>query len=442
MAAMTPVTTTKDLRITAVRVTPVAVPEPPLLNALGVHEPYALRSIVELDTGAGITGVGETYGDDQTLARLHAVADRLIGLDAFDLGGLQRRAAAEIGTPEADLAAAGYSLLAGSVSCGKAVAAAVAPFEVACLDVQGQAVGRPVADLLGGAVRGAVPFAGYLFYRWARHPYPHLYDEDGYPDDGWGEALDPDSIVAQAHQMVHTYGFRTLKLKGGVFPPEQEVEAILALRDAFPDHLLRLDPDANWTIRTARRAIDRLWGVLDYLEDPVAGTPGMAEIARDNGLPLATSRCVTAMNELPAAIDRQAMQIVLADHHRWGGLRATQRLAAVCAAFGIGLSMHSNIHLGVSLAAMTHVAAATPGISYACDTHWPWRNQDVIEPGTLTFRDGSVPVPTRPGLGVSLDRDALVRLHEQYLTCGARKMEDVATARGAYPAFSEECPRY
>ena len=139
----------------------------------------------------------------------------------------------------------GHAIASGTVGDAPAADPVFSPFEVACLDIQGKAAGRPVADLLGGAVRDAVPFSAYLFYKWAAHP--------GQEPDGWGEALDPDGIVRQARRLVDSYGFTALKLKGGVFPPEEEVEAIRALRAAFPDHPLRLDPNAAWSPVTVHR---------------------------------------------------------------------------------------------------------------------------------------------------------------------------------------------
>jgi glucarate dehydratase len=242
--------------------------------------------------------------------------------------------------------------------------------------------------------------------------------------------------------MVDKYGFKSLKLKGGVFEPEAEAEAIAALRDAFPDLPLRLDPNANWTVATSLRVAPRLESLLEYLEDPTAGNPGMAEVARKTSLPLATNMCVTSFEEIPEAADLHSVSVVLSDHHYWGGFRASQRLAGICETFGWGLSMHSNTHLGVSLAAMTQLAAATPNLTYACDTHSPWQREDVVEPGALVWSEGSLGVPDAPGLGVELDRDALARLHEQYLACGVRLRDDKSAMLRADPSWPTHRPRF
>ncbi len=196
--------------------------------------------------------------------------------------------------------------------------------------------------------------------------------------------------------MVSAYGFKSLKLKGGVLPPDDEADVILALREAFPDHPLRLDPNAGWTVETSIAVGKKLDGVLEYLEDPTAGIDGMAAVAREVSMPLATNMCVTAFSHLKPAVLVDAVQVILSDHHFWGGLRRSRELAAICRTFGIGLSMHSNSHLGISLAAMTHLAGATPELTYDCDTHYPYLVEDVVQAGVLSFEDGAVAGPDRP----------------------------------------------
>jgi glucarate dehydratase len=414
-----------QVRITGARITPVAFDDPPLLNAVGVHEPYALRAVIQLDTDAGLVGLGETYADEGHLRRLNAVAGVLAGRDVFALNEMYRTVAGVLG---GDTGSDGHGLT-GMITTSGTVDRVFSPFEVACLDVQGKILGRPVSDLLGGAVRDRVPFSAYLFYKWAAHP--------GRPTDSWGEALDPDGIVRQARRMVGDYGFTAIKLKGGVFAPEQEIEAVKALRAEFPGHPLRIDPNAAWTVPTSLRVAQELDGIIEYLEDPTRGLDGMAEVARQAPMPLATNMCVVAFDEIPPAVARGSVSVVLSDHHYWGGLARSKLLSGICQTFGLGLSMHSNSHLGISLAAMVHSAAATPNLTYACDTHWPWKTQDVIAPGTFTFRGGSVGVPAGPGLGIELDEDALGALHELYLSCGLRNRDDTAYRQRIEPGFTK-----
>lgn len=411
------------MKITDVTVTPIAFADPPLLNAAGVHEPYALRTIIEVHTDDGISGLGETYGDAEHLALMHRATAQIGGMSPFDLNAMQLGVAATLG----DASTPDLHGLTGAMSPQKNLARVFSPIEVACLDIQGKATGRPVHELLGGKVRNAVPFSAYLFYKWETHP-------DRAPD-GWGAALDPDGVVAQARRMIDQYGFGSIKLKGGVLPPDEEMATIRALRDAFPSHPLRIDPNCAWTVPTSQRVARELDGLLEYLEDPTPGIPGMAAVAAEAAMPLATNMCVVAFNQVPESVRLDAVGVVLADHHYWGGLRACQRLAGICETFCIGLSMHSNSHLGISLAAMVHLAAATPHLSYACDTHIPWAVDDVIT-SPLSFVDGAVPVSDAPGLGVELDRDAVARLHEQYLRCGLRRRDDAGYMRRFDPGFT------
>jgi glucarate dehydratase len=313
-------------------------------------------------------------------------------------------------------------------------------FEVAALDIQGHATGRSVSELLGGTVRDEVPFSAYLFYKWAEHPAL-----DGKPAiaDEWGEALDPAGIVRQAQRMIAEYGFKSIKLKGGVFPPAQEIEAIKALREAFPELPLRLDPNTAWTVETSQWVAKETDGLLEYLEDPTPGLDGMGEVAATAAMPLATNMCVVAFDHIKRSVELDSVQIILGDHHYWGGLRHTRELGTLCQTFGIGLSMHSNSHLGISLAAMVHVAAATPALTYACDTHYPWNgHNDVIRPGALRFVNGSVKVPTGTGLGVELDRGKLAELHQQYLDAEMTVRDDTAYMQRFVPEYTADLPRW
>ena len=108
------------------------------------------------------------------------------------------------------------------------------------------------------------------------------------------------------------------------------------------------------------------------------------------------------------------------------------------------LSMHSNSHLGISLAAMLHLASSTPNIDYACDTHWPWKDadDDVVEGRPFAFERGTVTVPARPGLGVALDRTKLTRLHQQYLESGMSERNDTAYMRQFHPDFDATLARW
>lgn len=297
-------------------------------------------------------------------------------------------------------------------------------------------MGRPVHELLGGKVRDSVPYSAYLFFKYAEHL------ESPYQKDGWGEALTPAQVVAQAQRMIGEYGFQSIKLKGGALAPEVEADTVRALAAAFPGTPLRIDPNANWSVDLAAQLGEELGSLLEYYEDPTSTLEGMAELHRRTGLPLATNMVVTSAAEFKRNAGLGGVRVVRSDHHYWGDLRATRQLAAMCGTFGLGLSMHSNSHLGISLMAMTHLAASVPNLTYACNTHYPWQDEEVIAGGRIKFENGWLKVPDAPGLGVTLDHDALERLHQQYLTYGIRRRDDAGQMRRYDPAFEGLTPRF
>jgi len=422
------------MKIEQIRITPVAFRDPPVLNASGVHIPYALRAVIEVEDSSGCIGLGETYGDLPALNNLIKVKDKLIGLSPYDINALHKIIKSEI---KPDISQ-GFANLNPGTHAAKAATNTFAAFEVAFLDLQAKAKSIPLAELLGGIIRKKVPYSAYLFYKFKEHI------NAPYEADPWGEALTPEQIVAQATKMVSMHGFQSLKLKAGVLKPEIEIDTILALSKAFPKSPLRIDPNANWSIKTAINVANKLDGVIEYYEDPVPTLKGMGELRKNTNLKLATNMVVTSFKEFKENIFTNSSQVILSDHHFWGGLLATKHLAWMCDLFNFELSMHSNSHMGISLMAMTHLAASTPNLDYACDTHYPWYEEDVIQGDRIQFSKGAVSIDkSKPGLGVELDYEKLEKLHQQYLECGYK----ITSEQGEYmrkfqPEFPFKKPRY
>jgi len=426
--------------IREIHITPIAVTDPPLLNAAGLHAPYALRTIMEIVTGDGISGISEIPGNADVDAALLSSRDLLIGQDVFQLNTIRRLLTERFGTdrPE-DRGMAPWDQ--------RKLVHIFSAVEVACMDIIGKVSGKPVVDLLGGKLRDAVPFSAYLFYK-----YAGAGGELGFGKDdratGWDAArqeaaLDPEGIMAQAKAMCQAFGFQSIKLKGGVFEPRQEVDAIIALHKAFgADVPLRIDPNALWKVDTAIQYGKELEPYLEYLEDPVRGQENMAIVKKALRTPLATNMCTTSFEEIPASIALGSEDIILSDHHFWGGLRASMTLAGICKTFNRGLSMHSNSHLGISLAAMVHLGAALPSMDFALDTHYPWQSDEIITQGRFRFEDGAVQVPDEPGLGVELDRKALEKLHQNYLACGLKKRDDEIEMQKVIPGWKFQPVRW
>jgi len=421
------------MRISEFFLHPVAVADGPLRSSYGRHAPYALRTIIELKTTDGLTGISETYGGDGPVAALEAARPLVLGADPFQLTRLWKGLE---GIAEKDRGDRSQTYLVPGENPMDVHTRTFAALEVACLDIIGKATGKPLCDVVGGRATSAPAFSAYLFYK---HGGGGGLGAD-VREDEYGECLDPKSIVRQCRQMISKYGFEEIKLKGGVLDPDQEIETIRQLRAVFgPNYPLRIDPNCAWSVETSVRVGRELKEELSgggYLEDPTAGLDGMAEVrkrllAEGVETPLASNVATTCFEHLPVAKQLDAVQVVLSDPHYWGGIRNQQHLSKFCEVLGMGLSMHSNNHLGVSMMIMAHAAAACPHLTYACDTHYPWQTEvdEVVLGGRVPIVNGRVTIPEKPGLGVDLDYDQLARGRERYAKLPYRKRDDEAEMR-------------
>jgi glucarate dehydratase len=436
------------IRIRELRIHSIAIADPPLRSSYGLHAPYALRTILELESEDGVTGISETHGGDSIAQGFERLRPLIEGAVPYLLTGAL--------LPMIELDPTGTSFdrsqtyyVPGENPLDEAPRLYSA-IEIACLDLIGKTVGKPVCDLLGGRVRSDVPFSAYPFYK---HAGGGGEGSDARPDE-YGEALTPPAMVDQVRQMFDRYGFQAIKFKAGVLHPEIEIETVRQFRRAFGAKIpIRMDPNCAWSVDTSVHVGRELREELSgggYLEDPTAEIAGMAEVRRrllESGVttPLASNVAVTCFADIPESVRTGAVQIVLSDPHYWGGLRQVQHLGKLCRTFGLGLSMHSNSHLGVSLMAMAHAAAATPHLSHACDTHYPWQSEEdeVVAGGRVRIVNGCVRIGDRPGLGVELDLDQLAKARQRYADCKYRKRDDEAEMRKHIdPNWRRALPRW
>ena len=435
-----------QIKIREMMVTPVAIADPPLRSSYGLHQPYALRNILEFISEDGVIGVSETYGGEAPMNALLSLSEQIQGADPYQLTGTLASMLGKKGTAQD---ATQTHLVPGEnpVDANRRTYAAI---EVGCLDLIGKTVGQSVCDLIGGRVRDRVSFSAYPFYKHAGGGG----EGDDSREDKYGECLSPETLAGQVIRMREEYGFGSIKFKAGVLHPDEEIETIKQLyRELGPEVPLRIDPNSAWTVETSVRVGKELADELGrggYLEDPTASISGMAEVRRRllaEGIttPLATNVAVTCFDDLPQAINEDAAQIILCDHHYWGGMSQVQHLAKLCQTFDLGLSMHSNNHLGISLMGMAHVASATPHLTYACDTHYPWQTEEdeIVIGGRVPIVNGCVEITDKPGLGVEIDYDQLARGHERYNQCPYRKRDDTAEMRKHVdPKWERKLPRW
>ena len=414
--------------ITAMRVVPVAGRDGMLLNLSGAHAPWFTRNLVILTDSSGQQGVGEVPGGESIRQTLEDARALVVGQPIGAWNGVLRT----MRTAFAGRDAGGRGQQTFDL---RVTIHAVAGVECALLDLLGKFMGVPVADLLGeGRQRDQVEMLGYLFYVGDRRATDLPYASEPDADDEWlrlrhEPAMDTDAIVAQARAAQTRYGFRNFKLKGGVLRGEQEIEAARALKEAFPQAGVTLDPNGCWLLQDAIRLCRDMKGVLAYAEDPCgpeggySGRETMAEFRRATGLRTATNMIATDWRQLAHAVQLGAVDIPLADPHFWT-MQDTVRVAKMCEAWGLTWGSHSNNHFDISLAMFTHCAAAAPGDITAIDTHWIWQDGQHLTRNPLRIVDGMVAVPTAPGLGVELDIEAVEAAHQRYLAMGLGGRDD------------------
>lgn len=379
------------MRITDIRATTVTVPlEAPLRHANGCHWGRFVRTIVEVESDEGLIGLGEMGGGGESAeAVFRAMKAYLVGHDPARLEEMRFK----IANPTASLYNNRIQVLAA--------------LEFACLDLLGQKWNVPVCDLLGGRLNDRVPFASYLFFR-----YPN-------PKDDSGEVRTVEELVTHAHELKVRYGFTSHKLKGGVFPPEYELECYRAIAAELPGDRFRFDPNGVWSTETAIWFGQQIEDIRnDYLEDPVFGMNGMRRVREKVRMPLATNTVVVNFEQLAANALNTAVDVILLDTTFWGGIRPCIKAAGVCETFQLGVAVHSSGELGIQLATMLHLGAVIPNLSFAADAHYHHLTDDVIEGGKFKYENGAIAVPTGPGLGVSLDRNKLAEYSELYRQLG------------------------
>ncbi|AEC19213.1 glucarate dehydratase [Pusillimonas sp. T7-7] len=416
-----------------------------LLNLSGAHAPFFTRNLVIISDSSGHTGVGEVPGGEKIRNTLEAAAALITGRPIGDYNAILTA----MRTHFADQDSAGR----GQQTFDLRVAIhAVTAVESAMLDLLGQYLGVPVAALLGdGQQRSAVQMLGYLFYVGDRRKTPLPYRSEPEIDDDWMRlrheaALTPEAIVRLAEAAQARYGFQDFKLKGGVLRGEEEVEAIRALHERFPQARCTLDPNGGWLLKDAVRLTRDLHGVLAYAEDPCgaegvfSGREVMAEFRRATGLPTATNMVATDWREMAHALSLQSIDIPLADPHFWT-MSGSVRVAQTCQAFGLTWGSHSNNHFDVSLAMFTHVGAAAPGRVTAIDTHWIWQDGQRLTKEPLQIVDGYVQVPQKPGLGVELDMAEVEKAHQLYLQHGLGARDDAMAMQYLVPGWTFDAKR-
>jgi len=426
-------------RITRLQVIPVAGRDSMLLNLSGAHGPYFTRNILILTDSAGRTGVGEVPGGEKIRQTLEEAGALVVGQSIGQhLGILQSMQQQFAGRDTGGRGLQTFDL--------RTTIHAVTAVESALLDLLGQHLAVPVAALLGeGQQRDAVEMLGYLFYVGDRRKTTLAYPSEPDADNTWSRirhevALTPEAIVRQAEAAQERYGFNDFKLKGGVLRGAEEMEAVTALHERFPDARVTLDPNGGWRLKDAIKLMRDMKNVVAYAEDPCGAEDGfsgrevMAEFRRSTGLPTATNMIATDWRQLTHALSLQSVDIPLADPHFWT-MAGSIRVAQICRDWGLTWGSHSNNHFDVSLAMFTHVGAAAPGRVTAMDTHWIWQDGQRLTKEPLLIQGGMVQVPKKPGLGIELDMAEVEKAHQLYKQHGLGSRDDAVAMQSLLPGW-------
>lgn len=426
--------------IASLRAVPVAGHDSMLMNLSGAHGPFFTRNLLILTDSDGRTGVGEVPGGEKILATLEDAGTFVVGQSIGNVQAILNRLRLRF----ADRDAGGRGLQTYDL---RTTIHAVTAIESAMLDLLGQHLNVPVAALLGeGQQRSRVQTLGYLFFVGDSNKTDLPYRKEINADDAWfrlrnEEAMTAKSIVRLAEAAHARYGFEDFKLKGGVLPGEQEIEAVVALHERFPLARITLDPNGGWLLKDAVRLMRDMPGVLAYAEDPCGAEDGysgrevLAEFRRETGLPTATNMVATDWRQLAHSLSLQSVDIPLADPHFWT-MAGSVRVAQTCRDWGLTWGSHSNNHFDISLAMFTHVAAAAPGKVTAIDTHWIWQDGQGLTQEPLQIIDGYIDVPRKPGLGIELDMNKVELAHELYRERGLGARDDAIAMQYLIPGWN------
>lgn len=425
--------------ITELQVVPVAGQDSMELNLSGAHGTYFTRNIVILKDSAGNTGLGEVPGGEKIRQTIEDARPLIVGKTLGEYNNIlnaMRKAFA-------DRDSGGRGLQTFDL---RTTIHAVTAVESALLDLLGQFMNVPVAALLGeGIQREAVEILGYLFYIGDRRKTTLNYRSEPDADNEWfrlrnEEALTAESIVRLAEATHDRYGFNDFKLKGGVLSGDEEMEAIIALHERFPQARITLDPNGAWSLEEAIRLCRDKHGILAYAEDPCGAENGfsgrevMAEFRRATGLPTATNMIATDWRQMAHSIQLQSVDIPLADPHFWT-MQGSVRVAQLCEMFGLTWGSHSNNHFDISLAMFTHVGAAAPGKVTAIDTHWIWQDGQRLTKAPYQIQGGLIRVPDKPGLGLEIDMAEVEKAHQAYRSMGLGARDDAAAMQFLIPGW-------
>ena len=368
------------MRIRYVRAKPVNIPlEAPLWWSGGLY-PGTSKIIIEIETDQGLSGLGEAPSTE-VLPTIEQMGERLIGQDPLDIAACER-----VCLPP-------WQIVQNTDDAS--VAKAFGAIEIGLWDLRGKAWDQPLCKLLGGKVREAIPFTEYFGFRQAK-------------EESAQAVVDHCLAMREAHGSTY---FEGKLIKGD---PLLEIRTVRLLREALgPEAMIRLDSNMQWSLATAIRVLREIEAcdIRNY-EDPVATFEEMAALRRHSSIPFSSH-----IPDLRRAVALGTPDTIVVNFAVLGGIARSIRFIGACEAMGVGFWCYSG-DTGVCTAAYLHVSAAMPWIREPSQSLFRWQIGDVIQGGPFRQIDNVVPVPDGPGLGVTLDQNALACWHRHFVENG------------------------
>ena len=432
--------------IKKMEVVPVAGYDSMLMTLSGTHAPLFTRNIVILTDSLGNEGIGEIHGGDYACAFLNEIKPLVEGKEI----GKYRSILQEIHKIYENVHKGLDDLQTLDFKKMKHVVKSEWALECALLDLFGQFLGVPMADLLGeGKQRDEVEILGYLFYVSDKNKAegaPLKYIDESSSPDPWfrlrrEEILTPERIVEEAEAVKEKYGVSNFKLKGGVLAGCEEIKALKALRKRFSDARINIDPNGAWTLDEAKELAKEMKGLVTYVEDPCGPEGGysgreiMREFKNATNLPVATNMIATNWRQFYHTVTLTACDIILADPHFWG-FDGAIRMSQLLKEWGLTWGIHSNNHFDITLAAFAQTAAAAVGNIAPIDTHWIWQDGQNLLDDTPQIRNGKIILPDAPGLGVHLNHRRLEEANRLYNSLQSHDRDDAEYMQYLIPGWT------
>jgi L-Ala-D/L-Glu epimerase len=345
------------------------------------------RVLVRVDTDEGISGWGEMrvfLSPEVTVTILEdGIAPIVVGNSPYEVESLRRLLFIEYTNVDMFFSA----------------------IEVACWDIVGKDLGKPINELLGGRT---APNA-------TNRTHDTEYDAVDSVDVAYCVGiLSPEESREHAVKAVDD-GYGVLKTKAGR-DWRQDVERIVAMDDESDGRLdFRLDPNQGWRLDEAVRVGARLAeeGVyVQYLEQPIRvdAHESLARLRERIPQPIGPNEDTYIARNLKRMIRDGALDVAVVDMTPAGGISGVRQLASIAEDSAVPVVHHCAFDLGVRTAAILHTVSGIPGFTLPPDsTYYAWADDVITDP--LTVEDGGIVVPDGPGLGVTVDEEKVAE-HE------------------------------